>query len=103
MEIYTEGLRKQSAADVAATRMTRYIGVFGAQSNRVEIMIKDGKLLFKGYGLEAQVIKLGESRFSVTPPSGSQAVEFAIAPGADGKAEFLCLGGRALGKVQSQP
>jgi CubicO group peptidase (beta-lactamase class C family) len=81
--------------------MVRYIGVYGAQPNRIEIAIKDGTLLFKGMGVEAQVIKLSESRFSAT--GASRKVEFALVPGADGKAEFMVLGGRVLSKVQSQP
>ncbi|MBO0727018.1 MAG: hypothetical protein J2P52_15545, partial [Blastocatellia bacterium] len=83
--------------------MARYIGVYDAQPNRIEIAIKDGKLLFKGDGVEAQVVKLGESRFSATPPGSSETVEFALVPGADGKAEFLFLGGRAFSKIRSQP
>jgi CubicO group peptidase (beta-lactamase class C family) len=83
--------------------MARYTGVYGDQPNRIEISIKGGKLLFKGFGLEAQVSKLGESRFSATPPDDSRKIEFALVPGADGKAEFMVLGGRAISKVQSQP
>jgi CubicO group peptidase (beta-lactamase class C family) len=83
--------------------MARYVGVYGDQPNRIEISIKDGKLLFKGMGREAQVSKLGESRFSMTLPDASQTVEFTLAPGADGRAEFLFLGGRVRSRVQSQP
>jgi hypothetical protein len=83
--------------------MARYVGVYGDEPDRIEIAIKDGKLSFKGFGLEAQVIKLGESRFSATSPGGPQAVEFALVPGVDGKAEFLFMGGRAFSKIRSQP
>jgi hypothetical protein len=83
--------------------MAGYIGVYGDQPNRIEISVKDGKLLFKGMGREAQVRKIGESRFSMTLPGASQAVEFTLVPGADGKAEFLFMGGRGRRKVQSQP
>lgn len=81
--------------------MARYVGVYGDQPNRYEIAIKDGKLVIKWMDVEAQVSKLGESRFSATGPS--QTIEFALAPGADGKAEFMSLYGRAFGKAQSQP
>jgi CubicO group peptidase (beta-lactamase class C family) len=83
--------------------MAGYIGVYGDQPNRIEISVKDGNLLFKGMGREAQVSKIGESRFSMTLPGASQAVEFTLVPGADGKAEFLFMGGRGRRKVQSQP
>jgi len=90
---------------VAMTKaeMARYVGVYGDQPNPIEIAIKDGKLLLKDLGREGQVSKLGESRFSATLPGDSQALEFALVPGADGKAEFLFLGGRTFRKVQSQP
>src|SRR5262245_8818094 len=81
--------------------MARYIGVYGDQPNRIEIAIKDGKLVIKWMDIEAQVSKLGESRFSATGPS--QTIEFALVPGSDGKAEFLFLSGQAFSKVQSQP
>ncbi|MGH9937246.1 MAG: hypothetical protein ACREAM_13450, partial [Blastocatellia bacterium] len=85
----------------AETEMAGYIGVYGDQPNRVEIAIKDGKLFLKVMGREAQVSKLGELRFLATLPS--RTVEFALVPGADGKAEFLHVGGRTHRKVQSQP
>ncbi|MGH9766685.1 MAG: serine hydrolase, partial [Blastocatellia bacterium] len=86
---------------ITEAEMARYIGVYGDQPNRVEIEIKDGKLFLKVMGREAQVDKLGELRFLATLPS--RTVEFALVPGADGKAEFLHVGGRTLSKVQSQP
>jgi CubicO group peptidase (beta-lactamase class C family) len=87
--------------EMTEAEMARYVGVYGAQPNRYEIAIKDGKLVIKWTDVEAQVSKLGESRFSATGPS--QTTEFALVPGADGKAEFMFLSGRAFGKVQSQP
>jgi len=87
---------------VTEAEMARYIGVYGDQPNRIEIAIKDGKLFLKVMGREGQVSKLGELRFSVTL-GPSRTVEFALVPGADGKAEFLHVGGRTLRKAQSQP
>jgi CubicO group peptidase (beta-lactamase class C family) len=81
--------------------MARYVGVYGAQPNRYEIAIKDGKLVIKWMDIEAQISKLSESRFLATDPSDT--TEFALVPGADGKAEFMFLGGRAFSRVQSQP
>jgi len=42
--------------------MARYIGVYGDQPNRIEIAIKDGRLLFKGMRFKAQVIKFSINR-----------------------------------------
>ena len=83
--------------------MARYVGVYGDQPNRIEIVIKDGKLLLKGMGIEAPVSKLGESQFSATLPGPARTVEFTLVPGADGKSEFLFAGGRMRSKVQSRP
>jgi CubicO group peptidase (beta-lactamase class C family) len=94
---------KPTPVAMTEAEMARYIGVYGDQPNRIEISIKDGKLIFKWMGREAQVSKLGESRFSARTADGSQTVEFALVPGADGKAEFLFMSGRGRGKVQSQP
>lgn len=94
---------KPTPVAMTEAEMARYVGVYGDQPNRIEISIKDGNLLFKGFGREAKVSKVGESRFSMTLPGASQAMEFTLVPGADGKAEFLFLGGRGRRKVQSQP
>jgi CubicO group peptidase (beta-lactamase class C family) len=80
--------------------MARYIGVYGDQPNSIEITIKNGRLLFKGMGREGEVSNLGDSRFSAGLPDDSQPINFMLMKGADGKAEFLFLGGRALSKVQ---
>jgi CubicO group peptidase (beta-lactamase class C family) len=92
---------KPTPVAMTEAEMARYIGVYGDQPNRIEIAIKDGKLFLKVLGREAQVNKLGELRFSATLPGRTE--EFALVPGADGKAEFLHVGGRTLRKVQSQP
>jgi CubicO group peptidase (beta-lactamase class C family) len=94
---------KPTPVPMTEAEMARYIGVYGDQPNRIEIAIKDGKLFLKAMGREAQVSKLGESQFSVTLPGASQAVEFTLVPGADGKTEFLFLGGRGRSRVQSHP
>jgi CubicO group peptidase (beta-lactamase class C family) len=92
---------KPKPVAMTEAEMARYIGVYGDQPSRIEIVIKDGKLLFKGEGVEAQVVKLSESRFSATGPS--RTVDFALMPGSDGKAEFLFLYGQAFSRIQSQP
>ncbi|MGH6630460.1 MAG: hypothetical protein ACREB3_12075, partial [Burkholderiales bacterium] len=60
----------------------------------------DGKLWFKGAGREAEVNKIGDMRFStLSQPSA----EFALVAGANGRAEFLHLGGRTLSRVEPRP
>jgi CubicO group peptidase (beta-lactamase class C family) len=94
---------KPTPVAMTDVEMAGYIGVYGDQPNRIEISVKDGKLFIKGMGRESQVIKIGASRFSMMLPDASQGVEFTLVPGADGKTEFLFLGGRGRRKVQSQP
>ena len=77
--------------------MARYTGVYGNQANRVEIVSKDGKLWFKGMGREAELDKIGEMRFSTM---GQPTAEFALVAGANGRAEFLHLGGRTLSRIE---
>jgi CubicO group peptidase (beta-lactamase class C family) len=92
---------KPKPVAMTEAEMARCVGVYGVQPNRYEIAIKDGKLVIKWTDIEAQVTKLGESRFSATGPS--QTIEFALVPGADGKGEFMFLYGRAFSRIQSQP
>jgi CubicO group peptidase (beta-lactamase class C family) len=78
--------------------MAGYVGIYGDQPNRYEIAIKDGKLLIKWMDIEAQVSKLGESRFSA---GSSKTIDFALVPGADGKAEFMFLYGQVFSRAKS--
>ena len=78
------------------TEMVRYAGIYGHQSNRVEILSKDGKLWFKGAGREAELNKIGEMHFST---AGQPNTEFVLVAGANGKAEFLHQGGRTLSRI----
>ena len=77
--------------------MARYAGVYGNQSNRVEIVSKDGKLWFKGMGRDVEIDKIGEMRFLT---AGEPRAEFVLVAGAKGKAEFLHLGGRTLSRIE---
>src|SRR5262245_11177738 len=69
---------KPTPVAMTEAEIARYIGVYGDQPNRIEISIKDGNLLFKGMGREAQVSKIGASRFSMTIPGRPQAGEFTL-------------------------
>jgi hydroxyacylglutathione hydrolase len=57
------------------------------QRVRAFLSQKYGKLLLKRMGIEAQINKLSDSRFSATGPL--QTVDVVFVPGADGKVEFL--------------
>jgi len=79
--------------------MTRYIGVYGDVQNRIELLMKQGQLYLKRGSQEGLVTKTGNSRFSAMIQGEAPALEFEIVPGADGNAEFLHIGMRAMKRV----
>jgi hypothetical protein len=64
--------------------------------------LKEGKLVLKREGGEFPITKIGDGRFSIKKPTESEAEEFVLVPGSDGKAEFLHIGRHALRKVQAK-
>ncbi len=83
---------------MSEAEMARYVGVYVQQPQRFELFIKDGKLYGKQGGVEGVVKKIGEGRFSIAMPNGSQ--QFALIAGADGKAEYLSISLRATKRQQ---
>lgn len=91
---------KGSEKDIpmSEAEMVRYVGVYVQQPQRFELFIKDGKLYGKQGSVEGAVKKIGDWRFSIAMPGGSQ--EFALVAGTDGKAEYLSIGLRAAKRQQ---
>ena len=81
--------------------MESYAGVYEQRGTRFEILIKQGKLLLKQGSNEMPVRKVGENRFSASPPDNAAPLEFAIVPGAGQKAEYLQIGLRAAKRVRN--
>ena len=80
--------------------MTRYVGTFGTDANRIELSIRNGKLWFKRSTREGMVKKVADGRFLAGGAGTSAAVEIVLVPGKDGKAEFLHVGGRTYKKAE---
>ncbi|MEW6206770.1 MAG: serine hydrolase domain-containing protein [Acidobacteriota bacterium] len=91
---------KESEKEIpmSEAEMARYVGVYVQQPQRFELLIKDGKLYGKRGNTEGVVKKIGEGRFSIAMPAGSQ--PFALVAGADGRAEYLHISLRAAKRQQ---
>ena len=63
--------------------------------------MKQGRLVLKRGDGEYPTTKIGDHRFSIVKPSESEAEEFVLVPGGDGKTEYLHMGRHALKRVQS--
>ena len=100
----------QSAATPASTpiamdgvEMAKYAGSYWNGSTRIDLVARDGKLFFRRGGQEAEVVKTGPMRFSMTAPGASSAQTLALVPGADGSVVYLHTGSRALKKGARGP
>jgi CubicO group peptidase (beta-lactamase class C family) len=78
--------------------LARYAGVYLNGRQQVELIVRDGKLFFRRAPTEMEVAKTGELWFSMTPPSGGAAQNFALVPGAAGSIAYLHVGSRAFRK-----
>ena len=99
LPLQAEKESKPEPRTMTEAEMTRYLGVFGDAQNRIEIVVKQGLLYLKRGTREGLVNKLGDSRFSAMIQGEATPLEFAIVAGADGRAEFLHLGMRAMKRV----
>lgn len=78
--------------------MAKYSGSYWNGSTRIDLTVRDGKLYFRRGAQEAEVVKIGPMRFSMTAPGASSAQTLALVPGADGSVVYLHTGSRALKK-----
>jgi CubicO group peptidase (beta-lactamase class C family) len=70
--------------------MSRYTGIYSNPNRwQTEILVKEGKLFIKEFGLELPLAKIADHRFSFALPGRSQAEEIVIRPGTDGKPATL--------------
>ncbi len=82
------------ALAMTEAEMKRYAGVYSQPGARVELAVREGKLIMKGEAGERAVTRVGELRFS------AGAGEFTLVPDQTGGIEFLFRGGRALRRSQ---
>lgn len=98
LRLEAKGKDETKPLTMTSVEMTRYAGVYGVPSNTIALSIKDGALWFQSGGEQGQVRKVADARFQAINPGGSQIAEFTLIAGADGKAEFLHMGGRTLSR-----
>jgi CubicO group peptidase (beta-lactamase class C family) len=99
LPLAAERQSKPEPRTMTEAEMTRYLGVYGDAPNRIEIVMKQGRLYLRRGSQEGAVNKIGDSRFSAMIQGDAPPIEFAIVTGTDGKAEFLQIGMRAMRKV----
>jgi hypothetical protein len=84
---------------LSEVELSRYVGVYeNPLQSRVEVILKNGGLVFKVSGNEFPMTRLGEHRFSIPRPTAN---EIAFVMGPDGKAQFRHTGLRAWKRVQA--
>ena len=86
--------------NMTEAEMTRYIGTYGSDTNRIELSISNGKLWFKRSTREGMVNKVADGRFLAAGAGTSAPLEFVLVPEKDGKTEFLHIGGRTYKKAE---
>jgi CubicO group peptidase (beta-lactamase class C family) len=101
LEAKTEAKSEQSVV-VSEAEIRRYIGIYTNKPERAEILVKQGRLVLKRKDSEFPITKIGDYRFLVIKPSESEAEEFVLVRGDDGKAEYLHIGRHALKKVPAK-
>ena len=84
---------------VSAAELREYVGTYTNKPESADLLIKKGSLVLRWRDVEYSTTKIGDHRFSITNPSDSEAGEFVLVRGRDGKAEYLHIGRHALKKV----
>ena len=90
-----EAEKPKQEITMSAAEIANYIGKYGQREVSSEIFLKDGKLFLKQGSNELPISKVGENRFTATPPGDASPLRFALVSGADGKAEYFHAGLRA--------
>jgi CubicO group peptidase (beta-lactamase class C family) len=99
LPLEAEKQAKPEPRPMTEAEMTRYSGVYGDAPNRIEILIKQGRLYLRRGSQEGPVTKIGDFRFSAMIQGEAAPIEFAIVAGPDEKAEFLQIGMRAMKRI----
>ncbi len=82
-------------------QMQSYTGVYRHSPRQFfEIVVQDGKLYLKDEEDLLALQKIGENRFLYGRGNSTPMEDLTIVPGADGKAEYLHVNGRAFRKVR---
>lgn len=71
---------------------------FHPPSQKVEIVLKEGKLFLRRGASELEIRKTGENRFTTSVPGSTQDQRYVLVSGKDGTITYLFTGGRAMKK-----
>lgn len=94
--------KSEQALAVSKAEMSEYVGTYTNKPESIELLVKKSRLVIRREDGEFPVAKIGDYRFSITEPGETEAEEFVLVPGADGKAEYLHIGRHALRKVHAK-
>lgn len=85
-----EEIKPHSAQSMNEAEMNKYTGTYSNPNRwQIDVVVKEGRLFIKEFGLELPLTKIGEQRFSFALPGRSQPEEIVIRPSVDGKAVIL--------------
>ena len=96
------GAKSEQTLAVSEAEISEYVGIYTNKPERVEILLKQGRLVLKREDGEFPITKIGNYRFSIIKPSKSEAEEFVLVRSADRRADYLHIGRHALRKVQAK-
>jgi CubicO group peptidase (beta-lactamase class C family) len=95
-------VKSEQALQVSQAEISEYVGTYRNTPESAELFAKQGTLILKREHGEFPTKKTGDHRFSIVKPSESEAEEFVLVRGRDGKTEYLHMGRHALKKVQAK-
>ena len=93
-------VKPKTASKIDQAEMQKYVGAYFNPPDEIEIVLKDGQLVFKQIGIELPMSKIGEQRFQIQPPTSPAPIELKMKTGEDGKIEFMYSALRAFKKVR---
>jgi Beta-lactamase class C and other penicillin binding proteins len=93
-------VKPKTALKIDEAEMQKYVGQYFNPPDEIEIVLKDGQLVFKQIGIELPMSKIGDQRFQIQPPGSPGTIELKMKTGEDGKIEFMYSSLRAFKKVR---
>jgi CubicO group peptidase (beta-lactamase class C family) len=79
-----EDVRRQPAQALSAAEMSRYAGTYSNPNRwQIEVLVKDGRLFIKEFGLQLPLTRIGGQRFSFALPGRAEPEEIVFKLGAD--------------------
>ena len=94
------GRERKALLPVTSEDIARHAGIYRHGPVRVEILEKDGRLVYKSASLELPMYKLDEARFAVLPPKSKTPTAIVFVSAEGGETVFLHRDMRAFIKVE---